>query len=310
MSLPSVYPASQNILDRSILRVSDADDGAPWALLADRGYRMLHARNAIEALEAFTRDPDIAVVIVDLDLTGGDGLDAIAALREAGLGRQEMEFLVIAGENALAAAVRAIKLQVQDFLVKPVSGEDLAAAVSDAYNLARVKRFQREEARSLEASLADFKTRTHAAVSQLIARAHGAYNIAPPAQVGSPSPEDQALQAFIAEECERARLREKIFGALAQNHAVWLLLLALWDSQLTGTELTIKSVAYSAGLPLSSALRRINEMCAAGLVRRRSDPDDARRSFVTLTPQGHAYFSRYFTEWRAGKQVRRLAAGQ
>jgi DNA-binding MarR family transcriptional regulator len=124
------------------------------------------------------------------------------------------------------------------------------------------------------------------------------------------TPEDRALQAFIREESERARLREKIFGPLVQNHAVWMLLLALWDSQQSATELTIKSVAYSAGLPLSSALRKINEMCASGLVQRRGDPDDARRSFVTLTPQGQAYFARLFSEWSGMREVRKLASGE
>jgi len=174
-----------------------------------------------------------------------------------------------------------------------------------------MKRFQREEARTLEASLAEFKMRTHAAISQLIAQAQGAYNIVPaaaPSPAAIASPEDSELQSFVEEESERARLREKIFGALVQNHSVWTLLLALWDSQRAGTELTVKSAAYAAGLPLSSALRKINEMSENGLVAKRGDPDDARRSFVSLTAQGQSYFARFFHEWNGNRNAAKRAA--
>ena len=68
------------------------------------------------------------------------------------------------------------------------------------------------------------------------------------------------------------------------------------EAQWAGAELTVKSAAYSAGLPLSSALRKINEMCANGLVLKRGDPHDARRSFVTLTPSGQSTLARYLSE--------------
>ena len=311
VSITSPKTTAPNILDSSILLISD--DDPRWTKLAGRGYRVLHARNAEEATALYSRDSDIAVVIVDLDLKDCDGLALAEALHEPEANWNGAEFLLVAGRDALPAAVRAIRLQVLDFLVKPLDDDELAAAVSDAYNVARLRRFQREEARHLESLLAEFKMRTHAAVSQLIARAQGAYSIAPsahPARSAPLSPDDRALQAFIREESERARLREKIFGPLVQNHSVWMLLLALWDSQLAGTELTIKSVAYSAGLPLSSALRKINELCAGGLVRRRGDPQDARRSFVALTPQGQSYFARYFSEWSGSRESRKLAAGE
>lgn len=310
VSIPSSRPTATPILDSIVLLVGG--DEADWNTLAGNGYRVLRARTAAEATDIYARGKDISVVVADLALTDGDGLDMVEAMRERDMGGNNAEFLLIAGNEALPAALRAIRLHVLDFLVRPLDGEALLSAVSDAYNVARLKRFQREEARALESSLAEFKMRTHAAVTQLIARAQDAYNIAPSAHAlpMNATPEDRALQAFIREESERARLREKIFGPLVQNHAVWMLLLALWDSQQSATELTIKSVAYSAGLPLSSALRKINEMCASGLVQRRGDPDDARRSFVTLTPQGQAYFARLFSEWSGMREVRKLASGE
>lgn len=313
MSIASSKPSAPNILDSSILLVGGEqnDDCAHWAaVLARRGHRIVRARDGDEAIARFNADAGICVVIADLDHDANDGIALIEALRAREAGRAA-EYIVVAGGNALAGAVRAIRLQVLDFLVKPVSDEDLATAVSDACNVARMKQFQYEEARALEALLSEFKMRTHAAVSQLISRAQGAYNIAPRAvpypTTAAPS-EDGALQAFVEEESERARLREKVFGALVQNHSVWILLLALWDSQRAGTELTVKSVAYAAGLPLSSALRKINEMSENGLITKRGDPDDARRSFVSLTAQGRSYFARFFQEWDASRLGRKPAA--
>jgi DNA-binding MarR family transcriptional regulator len=106
-------------------------------------------------------------------------------------------------------------------------------------------------------------------------------------------PDANAPGPFIGEELRRARLREKLFGAVALRHSGWMLLLVLAQAQAGGSELTIKGAAYSAGLPLSSALRTINDMCADGLIARRGDARDARRSFIALTPQGRAQFARY-----------------
>lgn len=58
-----------------------------------------------------------------------------------------------------------------EYLTKPFTDDQLIASVAEAYNLARMQRFRHEEMRSLKESLLEFKTRTDAAVSQLIARA-------------------------------------------------------------------------------------------------------------------------------------------
>ena len=143
--------------------------------------------------------------------------------------------------------------------------------------------------RALEDSLAQFKAQTQAAITQLIVRAQKGHRPEPERMPASP----EGLAPFIGEELRRARLREKLFGAVALRHSGWMLLLVLAQAEAGGSELTIKGAAYSAGLPLSSALRTINDMCAGGLIARRGDTRDARRSFVSLMPPGRALFARY-----------------
>ena len=176
--------------------------------------------------------------------------------------------------------------------------------VSEAYNIARMRRFRHEEMRSLQESLLEFKARTDAAISQLIARAQYARDTSPlSGRATRPGTDDMLFVGYIDEECRRARLRDRVFGAFSLNHAAWMLLLLLIGrAELTGMRLTIKAAAYSAGMPLSSALRKINELCSSGLLARQGDPADARRSFVNLTSGGRSFLTQYLSEYSQARE--------
>jgi DNA-binding MarR family transcriptional regulator len=252
---------------------------APWSILAQQGYRLLRAQGAAQAMETLSRNDDIAVAIIDV---GEAGLSLLHGLR--GQGGGAVEYILVCDREAPDS-------QGFEHLTRPLADDRLIAAVSDAYNVARMQRFRLAEMRALEDSLAQFKAQTQAAITQLIARAQKGHGGAPDIAPALPGP--GALGPFIGEELRRARLREKLFGAVALRHSGWMLLLVLAQAEASGSELTIKGAAYSAGLPLSSALRTINDMCAGGLIARRGDTRDARRSFIALTPPGRAQVARY-----------------
>lgn len=286
-TVPTASPITNPlpILDCSILLVNDKRDAldVQWAVLADQGYRLKRADGAEEAMQAMSRSDDIAVAIIDLPEP--DGASLLNDLR-ARNGETVEYILVSDGADA------GESLDGSDILPRPLDGARLIAAVSDAYNVARMQRFRLAERRSLEHSLAEFQAQTQAAMSRLIARASGGPDARPAAAPVAPGP-DAGLSAFAAGELLHARLREKLFGAVALRHSGWMLLLVLAEAWSNGGELTIKSAAYAAGLPLSSALRTINTLCDAGLIVRRDDTLDARRSFVALTPQGQSQFTHY-----------------
>jgi DNA-binding MarR family transcriptional regulator/CheY-like chemotaxis protein len=270
------------ILDCAILLVQDAQAASryPLAILTEQGYRLLRAHSAVEAMQIFSREGDIAVVIIDLAEAGVSLLHNMRAR-----GHNAVEYLLFCDKNGTPDSPDV------EYLAHPFSDDRLIGAVSDAYNTARMQRFRLAEIQSLEESLAQFKAQTQAAITQLITRAQNGHGIGVPATL--PTMDDAGLAPFIGDELSRARLREKLFGAVGLRHSGWMLLLMLAEAQSGGSELTIKGAAYSAGLPLSSALRTINEMCASGLIARRGDVRDARRSFVALTPQGRSLFARY-----------------
>lgn len=261
-----------------------------------QGYRVIRARNAAEAAERIKKVGDIAVVIVDVEARHS-AFSLARDLHKSVQNRPWIEYLVVLGGNSNSEKDVHITVDESDWLMQISDKAELLVAVSEAYNIARMQRFMAEELQSLESSLVEFKVKTDAAVLQLIARAQRRLTGAVIAR--KPNEETLSLSGteestrFIEHECARARMRNRIFSPLALSHAGWMLILILAEAGLSGIELTVKSAAYSAGLPLSSALRKINEMCAAGLLDRRCDPADGRRSFVTLTARTKSQLLQY-----------------
>lgn len=287
--------AATAAFDCSILLLSEDRDGTQRADLAQPGFHVIRAADAREAKRLFGERPDISVVILDLDAAGAEGAGLAETLRAGQPGRDWVEFLVLPASGASGIA-QPFAVPAADMLPRPLRRGQLLAAVTESFNAARLKRLNHDERRSLEDAIAQFQTRIGTAAAQMLAHIrHGAGHAAA-LPAGNESDAAKRLLALVGEDRTRARLQARIFGSLAQNRTSWLLLLVLSEALQAGQEVTIKSAAYHAGLPLSSALRRLNELCAQGLVARRGDPHDARRSFVSLTPQGQSYFVQYEAE--------------
>jgi two-component system response regulator YesN len=84
------------------------------------------AGNGFEAVSrAYSGRPDL--VLVDVGLPGKNGLDVIAEIQSFSY---ETAFIIISSHDSFEFAQRAIKLGVEDYLVKPVRLESLKAAIS------------------------------------------------------------------------------------------------------------------------------------------------------------------------------------
>jgi DNA-binding MarR family transcriptional regulator len=90
------------------------------------------------------------------------------------------------------------------------------------------------------------------------------------------------------------RRRDRLLGDFFAEPA-WDILLTVYAEAHEGRNVTVSGLSVATGAPATTALRWINAMARAGLVGRGSDPTDARRVLVTLTPKG-------------GKAIRRLLA--
>jgi DNA-binding response OmpR family regulator len=91
-------------------------------VLESEGYRVLWSRNGADGLtEAVNHQPD--AIILELDLPDGGGFDVLGSLREW----CEAPVLILSGRPATVDKVRALDGGANDYMVKPIAPEELAA---------------------------------------------------------------------------------------------------------------------------------------------------------------------------------------
>lgn len=113
---------------------------------AELGWDAHLAATAAEAQELlFTRQLDPLVVVSDMALPDGDGLDLLEQVRAKGL---HGEWLFLTAYGGVADSVRALKLGAFDFLEKPCDMERLSIVVAGAARSARAQRRLNDESRS------------------------------------------------------------------------------------------------------------------------------------------------------------------
>ncbi|WP_448586505.1 hypothetical protein [Thermaurantiacus sp.] len=80
------------------------------------------------------------------------------------------------------------------------------------------------------------------------------------------------------------RLRERYFDPGLFADPAWDILLDLAAARLEGRLVSVSSLCIAAAVPTTTALRWIKNMVDLGLLLRTNDRNDARRTFVTLSP--------------------------
>lgn len=100
---------------RKVLRIS----------LADRGYNVLTAENATEALRIFAREQP-GIVLTDIKMPGMDGIELLRRLKQA---NPETEVVVITGHGDMDLAIKSLKYEATDFITKPIDDADLDRAL-------------------------------------------------------------------------------------------------------------------------------------------------------------------------------------
>ena len=109
--------------DRSLLIL---DDDKPFSTrlaraMEARGYQVRVAENVAEGVSVVESQPP-AFAVVDMRLGDGNGLDAIARLKER---RPEARGIVLTGYGNIATAVTAVKLGAFDYLAKPADADEV-----------------------------------------------------------------------------------------------------------------------------------------------------------------------------------------
>ncbi|MBU3729953.1 MAG: hypothetical protein FGM26_00225 [Beijerinckiaceae bacterium] len=97
---------------------------------------------------------------------------------------------------------------------------------------------------------------------------------------------DEQLPLLVRLELELVRMRRRLIGD-EQSDPVWAMVLELCAARLEGRELSVTSLCLASGLPVTTALRRLDELERDGKITRNPDRTDRRRVFVALDAQFH-----------------------
>lgn len=117
--------------------VGFAEDGYP-------GYKMI-------------KDLKPDIVITDVKMIQMDGIEMIGKLKEVGC---ESRFIVISAYDEFDYAVEALKMNADDYLLKPISDEGLVESIRKSISLIRTKQFS--EIREFEEkTINDFYLKFH-----------------------------------------------------------------------------------------------------------------------------------------------------
>lgn len=148
--------------------------------LADMGYRVLAAKDGLEALDLF-KQIAAPIVLSDIKMPGMDGIDLLCAIKRL---EPETEVIMITGHGDMDLAVKSLKFEATDFITKPISADALEVALRRAHERIEMRRQLKQYTEKLESLVAE-KTRKlveaerMAAVGQTVAGlSHAIKNIA------------------------------------------------------------------------------------------------------------------------------------
>ncbi len=116
-------------------------------ILSEEGYTVTTSATATEAI-ALLRDASYDVVLLDIWLPDGDGLDTLAQIRTLDP-TAIPEVIIISGHGTIEAAVRATKLGAYDFLEKPLSLDRTLIVLKNAMRARQLREDNQEFARQL-----------------------------------------------------------------------------------------------------------------------------------------------------------------
>ncbi len=118
------------VTSKTVLVVDDSETirNQLSAALEGGGYGVLEARDGLEGLDCIENNPDLALVILDVNMPRLNGLDMLDRLKAAG-NRPKLPILLLTTEVQQSMIDRAKKAGARGWMVKPVKVEQLLSAV-------------------------------------------------------------------------------------------------------------------------------------------------------------------------------------
>jgi CheY-like chemotaxis protein/DNA-binding MarR family transcriptional regulator len=248
------------------------------------------AESAAEAMTILRQAPELDVVVSDIYMPTTDGIEFLGTVRRDFVDRPWLQLLLVTGQASLETAVAAMRLEASDYLFKPIEPKSLRESVQHALTRAESIRTVRGTpgdspgARELQ-QIADTAKALAADMRRTIEQDSGRREGGSTAP--APRAEDSSLRTLkLLQKLQEAR--SSIFGEAVMPEPAWEMLAELMRARLASQHLSVTSLALSSKSPMTTALRRIEDLIQGGLAARVPDPADRRRTYVELTPEGMA----------------------
>lgn len=250
------------------------------------------AESAAEAMQILRQAPEIDVVVSDIYMPTTSGIEFLGSVRQEFADRPWIQFLLVTGQASLDTAIAAMRLEASDYLFKPIEPkllrESVQHALTRAESVRRVRAALADSAGSRELmqiadtarALAEDMRRT---IEQDASHREASGEVLPQ----SAGLEETRLRTLeLLQKLQEARAT--IFGEAVMPEPAWEMLAELMRARLAGQHLSVTSLALSSKSPMTTALRRIEDLIQGCLAARMPDPADRRRTYVELTPEGMA----------------------
>jgi CheY-like chemotaxis protein/DNA-binding MarR family transcriptional regulator len=218
------------------------------------GYPVVTASTAEDALDAVADDPTIGIVMTDVYLPAIDGMEFISILDTLYGQTRPMQFIVMTGNASLELVVQAMRLKAVDFLRKPASRHQCQLALA----------------------------RAAGRWAEVTGGAAAAGPDTPPAPDPAAATADLTPDV-VAQIITARRQRQRFFADEAITEEIWDMLLEILLCRLKGSRVSVSSLGFAVGVPISTTLRWVRDLTDKGILKRVHDPDDGRRSFVELS---------------------------
>ena len=248
-------------------------------VVAALGYTSVEAIDALTALRFLADDPAIGIVVTDLHMPAMDGLSLLDEVALRFESARPIVTIVSTGHATMDAAVQAMRNHAQDFLTKPVSTGELAAALRRAAG----QWTQLAMRRALDA---------------ILPVPDPAATVTAPVRAADRVVTTQDMLELVKAVKRSRDRRAAFFDPNLFADPCWDIMLDLACAQLEGEVVPVSSACAATRLPFSTALRHVRQLVDMGMVRRWKDPKDRRRDLLALEGPAFEAMTNFLVETR------------
>ena len=95
--------------------------------LEQENYEIFTAENGMKAMEILLTDPGIAIILSDLKMPGMTGMELLQIIKRD---FPHLEAIIMTGYATIEIAIDAMKIGAYDFLLKPLTAEQIRLVVN------------------------------------------------------------------------------------------------------------------------------------------------------------------------------------